>query len=167
MLHWARETLSVHNLVDSGADGNFIDVNLATQANIPIILLNEPRGVTAIDRNFLVKVIHKTSQVALTLSGNHHESLQLFVISSPLSPVVLGLPWLKKQNPNIDWSSASICDWSEFCHAHCLLSAIPTGTSTPAEPPEEIDLDNIPSEYHDLRFIFSKDRAQTLPPHRP
>lgn len=28
-------------------------------------------------------------------------------------------------------------------------------------------MDNIPREYHDLRHVLSKDRAQSLPPHRP
>ncbi|MEQ2280788.1 hypothetical protein AMECASPLE_023553 [Ameca splendens] len=32
------------------------------------------------------------------------------------------------------------------------------------EPP---DLTQIPEEYHDPRTVFSKSKAQTLPPHRP
>lgn len=125
------------------------------QTTIP---LTEPREVSAIDGNFLVKFTHKTSHVALTLSGTHHESLQLHVISSPLSP------WLKQHNPNIDWSSASISDWSNFCHDHRLRSAVPVSPPTSSELPEETDLDNVPSEYHDFKLVFrkagSKDRKQ-------
>lgn len=78
----------------------------------------------------LTRVIHITAPILLILSGNHQETVQLFVISSPLSPVVLGLPWLEQHNPHIDWSTASIVSWSDYCHAHGLRSAIPAGVPT-------------------------------------
>ena len=46
-----------------------------------------------------------------------------------MSPVIVGLPWLKIHNPLVDWSTASIVNWSVFCHANCLRSAIPTSVS--------------------------------------
>lgn len=45
-----------------------------------------------------------------------------------------------------------------------LLNIVP---STPLEPPEDTELDNVSSKYHDLRIVFSKEKAQSLPPHRP
>lgn len=121
----------------------------------------------AIDGTVLVCVTHRTNPLSLMLSGNHQESVQLFVIPSPLSPVVLGFPCWKRHNPHTDWSSASIINWSDFCHAHCLCSAIPAGVSSQPEPPEESDLRNVPCKYHDLQQVFSKDRTQSLPPHQP
>ncbi len=32
---------------------------------------------------------------------------------------------------------------------------------------EHMDLSNVPSEYRDLKGVFSKSRAASLPPHRP
>jgi len=32
---------------------------------------------------------------------------------------------------------------------------------------ETSDLSNIPSEYHEFADVFSKTKAETLPPHRP
>ncbi len=32
---------------------------------------------------------------------------------------------------------------------------------------EALDLSNVPAEYRDLREVFSKSRAASLPPHRP
>ncbi len=32
---------------------------------------------------------------------------------------------------------------------------------------EPVDLANVPEAYHDLRAVFSKSRASSLPPHRP
>lgn len=129
--------------MNSGADGNFVDQNFITQTDIPTEPLAEAKEVSAIDCNILVQVIHVTVPVSLTLSGNHCETFQ-FVISLPPSLLVLGLPWLGQHNPNIDWSSASIQNWSHYCHAHCLRSAFSVEPSASPDPPEEIELDNVP-----------------------
>lgn len=94
--------------VDSGADDNFTDCNLVTQANISTQKLSESKEVLAIDGRLIERATHKTTPISLTLSGNHHETVELFIISSPLIPVVLGVPWLKLHNPHIDWSTATI-----------------------------------------------------------
>lgn len=167
MLHCSQQTIPVKVLVDSGADDNFIDSNLATLHNIPLIELSAPKKILAIDGSSLDVVTHKTEAIKLTVSSNHHEFIELFVISSPLSSIVLGIPWLKLHNPHIDWSTASIRGWSNYCHAHCLLSAVPETSPVTPKSQEEIDLTNVPSEYHDLCEVFSKDHALSLPPHRP
>ena len=167
MLRWSQQTLPVQVLIDSGADDNFIDVDLVRQHDLPVFELDEPKKVLGIDGKLLVHVTHKTQPIKLTLSGNHHEHAELYVISSPLTPIVLGLPWLKTHNPHVDWVTASIRTWSEHCHQYCLLSAIPEHSPHTLESPEDIDLTNVPSEYHDLKDAFSKDRALSLPPHRP
>lgn len=85
-----------------------------SQANIPTVLQDEPGEVSAI--NGIIRKIHMTSPLSQMLSGNHRETLQLFMISSPQSSVVLGLSWLKRHNPNIDWATACIYAWSDSCH---------------------------------------------------
>lgn len=50
----------------------------------------------------------------------------------------------------------------------CLKSASPPHTpasSTESHTPS--DLSKLPPVYHDLAEVFRKDRAQSLPPHRP
>lgn len=96
-----------------------------------------------------------------------HSQIQLYVISSPSSPVVLGLPWLRLHNPHIDWCSASISSWSIFCHSNCLCSAATTVKPPVSIAPPSPDLFLVPLAYHDLAPVFSKERALTLPPHRP
>ena len=39
--------------------------------------------------------------------------------------------------------------------------------SIPNSPPENIDLSTVPETYHDLRQVFSKEKALTLPPYHP
>lgn len=72
-------------------------------AKIPLELLDNAKPVSVIDDSSLETVTHKTETLTLTISGNHHERIRFLVISSPSSPVVLGVPWLKLHNPHIDW----------------------------------------------------------------
>uniref|UniRef100_A0A3B3HCI3 Gypsy retrotransposon integrase-like protein 1 n=1 Tax=Oryzias latipes TaxID=8090 RepID=A0A3B3HCI3_ORYLA len=56
--------------------------------------------------------------------------------------------------------------WSPYCHATCLRSAYP---DQPRSSPslDSPDLSDVPSIYHDLLAVFSKQKASALPPHRP
>ncbi|XP_050951562.1 uncharacterized protein LOC127154198 [Labeo rohita] len=84
----------------------------------------------------------------------------------PHAPVVLGHPWLVKHNPRIDWQLKSVSEWSIKCHESCLVSACPS-VSTSMFQEKAVDLCNMPVEYLDLKEVFSKSRAASLPPHRP
>ena len=159
---WSQVSLPLSVLVDSGSDDNFIDSSFIAQSHIPSELLPP-----ALDGRLLARITHRTVPVSLLLSGNHHETISLYIIPSPTSPLVLGLPWLKLHNPHIDWSTSSITNWSLFCHSHCLHSAIPSRGTTTQSPPKPVDLTSVPSAYHHLQEVFSKDRALSLPPHRP
>lgn len=90
-LQWSRESLPVHVFVDSEEDDSFIDSSLVEQSQIPIETLNSPKTVNALDGRRLPTVTHRTAPISLIISGNHWEHLQLYVISSHSSPVVLGL----------------------------------------------------------------------------
>lgn len=159
-------TLTMTALVDSGAEDNFLDYNFALQAGLEIVPLSTPLVANALDGRLISKVTHCSEPIKLLLSGNHQETLQLNLISSPQTPLILGYPWLKKHNPHFDWSNGKVKSWSSFCHLNCLQSALPpAGSAIP--PPAPPDLTNVPVEYHDLAEVFSKERALSLPPHRP
>ncbi len=90
-----------------------------------------------------------------------------FVFQSPYTPIVLGHPWLTQHNPQIDWVKGSIHSWNLSCHVNCLVSAVPAVSSVSVFQEEPGDLFGVPEEYHDLRAVFSRSRATSLPPHRP
>lgn len=154
---WSLVTLSLQVLVDSCSDDNFIEYDFVSQWNLPSEPLLEPKDMFALDGRLLARVTHQTAPVSLLLSGNHHETISLYIISSSSSPLVLGLPWFKRHNPHIDWSTSSITNWSLFCHSHCLHSAIPTPVTNITVPPKPIDLTSVPSNCHDLQEVFNKD----------
>lgn len=149
------------------ADDDFIDGELVKEYNILIQTLSSPREVLAVDGRLIERVTQKTEPLKLILSSNHHEFIELHVISSPMNSVILGIPWLKLHNPHVDWATATIRNWSLYCHAHCLHSAQLARSTEPSPAPEEIDLTKVSSDYHDLKQVFSKLSDTSLPPHRP
>ncbi|KAI2664272.1 Transposon Tf2-9 polyprotein [Labeo rohita] len=91
----ARSSRSCSALIDSGAEGNFIDEDWALQHGVPLQELVDPLPVYALDGSVLSKILRVTI-------------------------------------------------------------------------PEELDdLSGVPRAYHDLRAVFSRSRAASLPPHRP
>lgn len=63
---------------------------------------------------------------------------------------------------HVDWANDTISSWNQFCHSHCLNS---TDFSLPPEP-ERTNLTSVPPEYLDMKAVFSKSHAVSLPPHR-
>ncbi len=91
-------------LIDSGAEGDFMDSGLATRLGLPSVALAEPISARTLCGTLLTRITHDTKFVTLTLSGNHAEEIRFLLIHSPTAPVVLGHTWLVKHNPHIDWA---------------------------------------------------------------
>lgn len=153
-------------LIDSGAEGNFIDEDWAHDRGLPIQSLNLPIIAHSLDGRKLMTISSITDPVSVVTSGNHREELELYLTKSPAAPFVFGHPWLSLHGPLINWADNSISNWSPYCHAHCLVSA-PSFVSPSLFQEEEIDLSRVPVMYHDLRAVFSVSRAASLPPHQP
>lgn len=121
---WNRESLPLLVFVDLGADANFMNSNLASQAGIPDESLASPFDANTLDGRLLARVTHQTNPVVLIFSGNYHEQLWFHLFFSPHATIILGQPWLKLHNPHLDWSSGKVVCWSSFsCHS-CLQSAL-------------------------------------------
>ena len=142
-LHCHGQVHTICALIDSGADANLLDVTLAAQLGIERESLEKPIHATALDGHLLGRVTHRSVPLSMALSGNHTEVLTFHLIRSPQQPLILGLPWLKRHNPHIDWSTGSILQWSSLCHASCLRSAS-SPVSNPLIPTEFSDLSNVP-----------------------
>lgn len=164
-----EDKVSLAALVDSGAEDSLMDSELAKQTGLPLEALETPLPTVALNGEEIARITHRTLPVTVVVSGNHVENLGFLLLPSPQNPVVLGYPWLSRHNPQIDWSAGRIKGWSTRCHSECLRSARPA-VSPAASPPAPVtpsDLSKIPSVYHDISEVFSKERALSLPPHRP
>ncbi|KAF7640957.1 hypothetical protein LDENG_00003150, partial [Lucifuga dentata] len=145
-----------------------MDYELAKQLFLDIETLPQPLVAHALDGRLLCRVTHRTRPVGLLLSENHSEHLSFNLIHSPQIAIILGHTWLKRHNPHIAWTTGLILGWSSDCHSTCLSSAFPAASPTSSEPRSELPaLSGVPLDYHDLKEVFSKSRATSLPPHRP
>uniref|UniRef100_A0A3Q3ALY7 Gypsy retrotransposon integrase-like protein 1 n=1 Tax=Kryptolebias marmoratus TaxID=37003 RepID=A0A3Q3ALY7_KRYMA len=158
--------IAVHALIDSGAEQDLISDGLVKQLGLEPVPLSSPLPVMDISGQTITKINCKVSNLQFLTSGNHRETGDFLVFSSPANQMILGFPWLQKHNPVINWTRKRIDSWSPFCLQHCLQSALPV-SNVKSESELKIDLAKVPTEYHDLAAVFSKTKALSLPPHRP
>uniref|UniRef100_A0A8C6NRN6 CCHC-type domain-containing protein n=1 Tax=Nothobranchius furzeri TaxID=105023 RepID=A0A8C6NRN6_NOTFU len=167
MLYANAKQFPVDALLDSGCEQSLIDTERVRQWGITTTRLSTPLAVAALDGRRLTTITHRTVPVKLRVSGNHVEEIEFFVFPSLQTAVVLGHPWLLRHNPQVNWETGKVEGWSPRCSQSCIGAAPPNISASRPPSAEKIDLSNVPQEYHDLAKVFSKDRATSLPPHRP
>jgi hypothetical protein len=64
--------------------------------------------------------------------NNHHETIKLHCITIGNSPIIVGLPWLKRHNRNIDWKEGRVTFDSTRYAGECL-DASPHATTVVEE----------------------------------
>jgi hypothetical protein len=100
-----KEIVDIPALIDSGAGGTFIDQNYAKKAGFQIQKLKEPLTARNVDNtpNKLGKI---TSFVEANVTVNGRtRRLQLLLAGLGKQKVILGFPWLNKENPDINWKT--------------------------------------------------------------
>ena len=100
--------IKVDALLDSGATGCFIDKSWALEQRIELKPLKNPIPVLNIDgmRNQAGDITHFVSIIIKI--GKHAEKLWCAVTCLGKTPLILGHTWLRKHNPDVDWSSGKI-----------------------------------------------------------
>jgi hypothetical protein len=102
------ETLA---LIDSGAGGAFIDQNYAKKLGFEIQKLDKPLRALNVDgtENKQGRI---TSYVDTTLTINGRITKErLFLAGLGKQRVILGFPWLKQHNPEINWRTGELFSW--------------------------------------------------------
>ena len=95
-------------LIDSGATGNFMDIHLLSLNNFTLVRLPEPIIAYNVDGTKNLKgTIHWKAKTTLTLK-DHSDPIELMILQLSKPRVILGMPWLKKWNPKIDWNCLSM-----------------------------------------------------------
>jgi hypothetical protein len=102
-------------MVDCRATDNFIDKDYIEKIRIPLDRKKIPQRVLAVDGREIASgpVTHDTT-INLTIN-NHRETIKLHCIMIGNSPIIIGLPWLKKHNPNINWKEGRVTFDSKKC----------------------------------------------------
>ena len=100
-------------MVDSGATKDFIDQQFCIQHQFLVRRLNQPRDIFVIDgKSSSVEPITHEAIIAMDI-GSHREQIRFQVAKLKKHEAILGMPWLKKHNPTIDWDKEQISFNSE------------------------------------------------------
>ena len=98
-------------MIDSGATRNFMSRKFATNYRIPGLPKERPYQLTVVDETPLNQdegmVKEETLPLMSQIHGKDLGRITFDLMSIP-HEVILGIPWLEKVNPSIDWNSQKI-----------------------------------------------------------
>src|SRR6266550_2240433 len=100
------KTAETKALIDSGAEGKFVDGTIVKWKNV--IRLKKPITVRNVDgtHNEMGKIRYKT-KICYNVKQNQFEDW-FYITKLGDQKVILGLPWLKQVNPEINWSTGTV-----------------------------------------------------------
>jgi transposase InsO family protein len=168
--------LDINVMIDCRAEGDFIDKTYATIMGIKKLALKEPIIVRNVDgtRNEAGTITHYVNVILDIGERRRHE--RLLVTKLGKQKIILGIPWLQRENPDIDWQQKTI-NWRDEPHLQPLSKVTmeeeedePTiSTRNPTENSELLlspdDLDNITISHAELEELWinvKTSHSQTL-----
>jgi Retroviral aspartyl protease len=103
------KTTEAAALIDSGAEGEFIDEEFVLKNDIRTHKLDKPIPVRNVDGT-----LNKNGRITrycklYFLIRNIPMKARFLVTSLGGEDAILGMGWLKKENPDIDWINQEIC----------------------------------------------------------
>lgn len=103
-----KKTVNTSALLDSGAGGVFIDSEFVKEYRMPLKEIYFPVRVFNVDgtTNKRGTITHCT-WATVTINGQKART-RFLVTGLGKETVILGLPWLRKVNPKIDWEKGTI-----------------------------------------------------------
>ena len=180
-----NRTVETEALLDSGAEGVFIDHTLAKDNWVRTLPLKQHITARNVDGTVnQLGTISRYAHLEMTI-GTHREKEHFLVTSLGRNKVILGMPWLERHNPRIDWKRklVELNDHKEHATSppkapDAIIQAINMGykehsamafARKEAEKHQELRTieDMVPASYHEFLEVFSKKAADKLPPSRP
>ena len=101
------QTIETYALLDSGAGGKFIDQNYAKTLNLPLKTLDKLIPAINVDGTLNKKgTIKHYVNLELEVFGQT-QLIQLLITGLGKQKILLGFPWLQKNNPLINWQTGT------------------------------------------------------------
>src|SRR5690606_19846237 len=120
-------------LFDCGCSSNIIDDKFASEHELPRIPRDVPVGVETVDGSpmgtgTIVEKVPTKMKI-----GDHEEITSFNVSTSGYYKVILGISWMARHNPTINYVNGTMTFDSEFCKKNCLHGDNITTTAIPAK----------------------------------
>ncbi|KAI5115145.1 hypothetical protein M0805_002456 [Coniferiporia weirii] len=152
------ENVSTNALINSRAEGKFIDAKFVIKHRIPTKPLAHPIHVRNVNSTPNQHGTITRFTWRLIKIGGRSITTTFLVTSLGKEDVILGLPRLKSHNPAINWAASTIS-----------INKVTTATTLAREhvkPIQPLEL-MIPSLYHKYLHIFKKKDAERFPIAQP
>src|SRR2546421_2472863 len=182
-------------MIDSGASGNFMTPKYAKRHKLQTQTKKHPYELRVVDGTLISQnngEVNQETHPLTTKIHDHEEVLQFDIVSLGQHDIILGRPWLRKHNPQINWKTENIQFSNCRCHEHdnsfqhttkdvmCTMSSRKFKKIRKQDPnlakcmwirPEvstSIAAPQLPSEYEEFRELFEEKPAESaLPKHLP
>ena len=102
-----RKPLKTFALVDSGASASCISDSFSKRHSLPRRLKDVPIPIMAVDDRPIASGL-VTQDVLTNLAVDAHEEVFPLNVVSVSYPIILGLDWLRRHNPYIDWEDTNL-----------------------------------------------------------
>ena len=154
-------TVQTNAMIDSGATSCFIDNAFCGNMGFELIQKRKPITVEVIDgREISSGAITHEARLRLRYADQTEEAT-FDVTKLGHNNLVLGLPWLERTNPQIDWSTKSV----HRAEGTTTTSDTIDESSRPAD--KKNTATGVPDYCRKFVHLFEKGAAESLPPHRP
>ncbi len=168
----------VRLMIDSGANQSYVSRSTGQWLRQYKRKKELPYSLTMANGSHARLVDECLSEIPLKI-GQHEETVTLDITDLPKYDVVLGMAWLHRHNPTINWKTRTLeftqCSANELGDrsspkAPILARAIwvrPQGRQL-AEISDEPTAHELPPEYQDFKELFKeREKLAALPEHKP
>ena len=111
-------------LLDSGATGNFVSSAFVRAHNLVSSPLSRPDLVTLADGS--QQTAGCIVQSAAVRIASYSDSLDLVALALHDYDAILGMPWLERVNPEVDWRQRTVTLLDQHARRHVLESPAPS-----------------------------------------
>ena len=94
-------------LIDSGSSGNFVSKQFVSKHKLESRRLDSSSQHNVRLANGIVETTNQCI-IGQLMIDDHHEQVELTVITLKGYDIVLGMPWLEIHNPEVNWSTGTI-----------------------------------------------------------
>ena len=156
-LRYRARTVTTTALIDCGATGNFINPFLVRCLLLPSRAI-PPLQAFNIDRTVNKQGWITTATTVHCQTTDFKDDLTLMIVDLGRSQVILGMPWLMKHNPHIDWEKKTVTLDVEHIHKTTLSMELAIAAHK--------DKVTLPPQYSAYTDVFSEQTFNILPPQR-
>ena len=108
VLQGLKKTINTSALIDSGATGNFMDPRLLPKGIFKLTRIPTPITAYNVDGTPNIRGTIQWIATVPFSSGTFTDTVKFMVARLSRPQVILGMPWLQKWNPKIDWTQYTI-----------------------------------------------------------